>query len=155
MTRRQPRSTRTDTLFPYTTLFRSSGWIHNDVLRGDDRGSTEEIEVELDMRGHELSHAGVGRIHGMSDLLGSSIVTTVPEGVDPETVVAWTGGNILIGGDGNDTFEGRGGNDFIHGDAWLNVRISVRHLDEAGNATPMNALPHDRKSVVQVQRGSV
>src|SRR3546814_13393104 len=27
MIRRQPRSTRTDTLFPYTTLFRSSGTV--------------------------------------------------------------------------------------------------------------------------------
>src|SRR3546814_19443255 len=27
MTRRPPRSTRTDTLFPYTTLFRSHGWL--------------------------------------------------------------------------------------------------------------------------------
>src|SRR3546814_11939077 len=27
MIRRPPRSTRTDTLFPYTTLFRSYGWI--------------------------------------------------------------------------------------------------------------------------------
>src|SRR3546814_11219967 len=26
MIRRPPRSTRTDTLFPYTTLFRSNGW---------------------------------------------------------------------------------------------------------------------------------
>src|SRR3546814_12637366 len=26
MIRRPPRSTRTDTLFPYTTLFRSEGW---------------------------------------------------------------------------------------------------------------------------------
>src|SRR3546814_14415760 len=26
MIRRPPRSTRTDTLFPYTTLFRSTGW---------------------------------------------------------------------------------------------------------------------------------
>src|SRR3546814_9708131 len=26
MIRRPPRSTRTDTLFPYTTLFRSQGW---------------------------------------------------------------------------------------------------------------------------------
>src|SRR5690606_6894951 len=86
-----------------------SGWIHNDVLRGDDRGSKEEIEVELDMTGHELTHAGVDRINGIRELLGSSIVSTVPEGVDPETVVAWTGGNILLGGDGNDTFEGRGG----------------------------------------------
>src|SRR3546814_18701878 len=28
MIRRPPRSTRTDTLFPYTTLFRSFEWIH-------------------------------------------------------------------------------------------------------------------------------
>src|SRR3546814_9320077 len=27
MIRRPPRSTRTDTLFPYTTLFRSSTWV--------------------------------------------------------------------------------------------------------------------------------
>src|SRR3546814_3897016 len=32
MIRRPPRSTRTDTLFPYTTLFRSGGW-HPDCLR--------------------------------------------------------------------------------------------------------------------------
>src|SRR3546814_3976686 len=30
MIRRPPRSTRTDTLFPYTTLFRSQGVTHND-----------------------------------------------------------------------------------------------------------------------------
>src|SRR3546814_7146344 len=29
MTRRPPRSTRTDTLFPYTTLFRSEGQTHS------------------------------------------------------------------------------------------------------------------------------
>src|SRR3546814_414529 len=29
MIRRPPRSTRTDTLFPYTTLFRSPGWAYN------------------------------------------------------------------------------------------------------------------------------
>src|SRR3546814_8405064 len=34
MTRRPPRSTRTDTLFPYTTLFRSSGDDTWDVLTG-------------------------------------------------------------------------------------------------------------------------
>src|SRR3546814_13463298 len=37
MIRRPPRSTRTDTLFPYTTLFRSNNpaplWIPNDWLR--------------------------------------------------------------------------------------------------------------------------
>src|SRR3546814_6482722 len=30
MIRRPPRSTRTDTLFPYTTLFRSDGFVHRD-----------------------------------------------------------------------------------------------------------------------------
>src|SRR3546814_7250685 len=32
MIRRPPRSTRTDTLFPYTTLFRSSMWEGTDIL---------------------------------------------------------------------------------------------------------------------------
>src|SRR3546814_18220712 len=31
MLRRPPRSTRTDTLFPYTTLFRSRGVMHFDI----------------------------------------------------------------------------------------------------------------------------
>src|SRR3546814_1007589 len=39
MSRRPPRSTRTDTLFPYTTLFRS---LHRDAvdLRDRDRGAS-------------------------------------------------------------------------------------------------------------------
>src|SRR3546814_12728085 len=32
MIRRPPRSTRTDTLFPYTTLFRSMGELQNETL---------------------------------------------------------------------------------------------------------------------------
>src|SRR3546814_242954 len=35
MIRRPPRSTRTDTLFPYTTLFRSLGWWSQPSLRPD------------------------------------------------------------------------------------------------------------------------
>src|SRR3546814_4883863 len=40
MIRRPPRSTRTDTLFPYTTLFRSHGraLLSHLLRRGDDRG---------------------------------------------------------------------------------------------------------------------
>src|SRR3546814_9237495 len=34
MIRRPPRSTRTDTLFPYTTLFRSVGLLHQHALEG-------------------------------------------------------------------------------------------------------------------------
>src|SRR3546814_7642688 len=32
MIRRPPRSTRTDTLFPYTTLFRSRAWASNPIM---------------------------------------------------------------------------------------------------------------------------
>src|SRR3546814_14492127 len=40
MIRRQPRSTRTDTLFPYTTLFRSEGGAE------EERGSGQHAAVE-------------------------------------------------------------------------------------------------------------
>src|SRR3546814_20654699 len=32
MIRRPPRSTRTDTLFPYTTLFRSSAYLYSQIM---------------------------------------------------------------------------------------------------------------------------
>src|SRR3546814_19849569 len=41
MLRRQPRSTRTDTLFPYTTLFRSR------VVLGERGGNVENRVIEL------------------------------------------------------------------------------------------------------------
>src|SRR3546814_6588565 len=40
MIRRPPRSTRTDTLFPYTTLFRST------QLQGPERGSSNDRQQE-------------------------------------------------------------------------------------------------------------
>ena len=45
-------------------------------------------------------------------------------------VASFNGGNIILGGAGGDRIEGRGGNDFIDGDAWLNVRISVRENND-------------------------
>src|SRR3546814_1130143 len=44
MIRRPPRSTRTDTLFPYTTLFRSLGLV-DDVQAVDARDEREGTEV--------------------------------------------------------------------------------------------------------------
>src|SRR5262249_26478795 len=35
-------------------------------------------------------------------------------------------GNIILGGEGSDIIAGQGADDVIDGDAWLNVRISVR-----------------------------
>ncbi|MBU6373240.1 MAG: cadherin-like domain-containing protein [Alphaproteobacteria bacterium] len=42
----------------------------------------------------------------------------------PAGPVAFSNGNILLGGAGNDTIEGRGGNDIIDGDAWLHVELT-------------------------------
>src|SRR5262249_12827210 len=42
-------------------------------------------------------------------------------------------GNIILGGSGSDIIEGRGGDDLIDGDRWLNVRVSVRaNVDGSG-----------------------
>src|SRR3546814_8811652 len=47
MIRRPPRSTRTDTLFPYTTLFRSrSGFEGKLVFLADERLKTGDLRVE-------------------------------------------------------------------------------------------------------------
>ncbi|MFC1459396.1 peroxidase family protein, partial [Microvirga arabica] len=117
-----------------------SGWDKNDVLKGDNRGAADpnvEPEVpgvpdlagaETTMVNHELTQAGVNRIEGMRDLLGSWVAPapTTP-GVDLESIIAFDDGNILLGGGGSDVIEGRGGNDVIDGDSWMNVRIRIVH----------------------------
>ncbi|HWH15311.1 MAG TPA: peroxidase family protein, partial [Miltoncostaeaceae bacterium] len=91
-----------------------SGWRHDDVLRGDDRGTGGD--AERGMEGHELRRPGL--IDGLQELLG-------------EDADGFTGGNIILGGGGSDLIEGRGGNDLIDGDAWLNVQ-----LEGPNHATP-------------------
>src|SRR3546814_11427681 len=61
MIRRPPRSTRTDTLFPYTTLFRSTDAWHPIHLKGNDQAVPVNravlIERVLDVEAHILSFA--------------------------------------------------------------------------------------------------
>src|SRR3546814_5106167 len=52
MIRRPPRSTRTDTLFPYTTLFRSDV-----VLRGN---QLDVVLLALVLQPHRVPHLGIG-----------------------------------------------------------------------------------------------
>ena len=99
----------------------ASGWIGDDILRGDSRnGDTVDADGnplpidEFSFTGHELNEEGIARITGLSTLL---------TGATGFSGIAFTGGNILIGGDGNDIIEGRGGDDVIDGDAQLNVQI--------------------------------
>ncbi|MGE8499603.1 MAG: peroxidase family protein [Pseudomonas sp.] len=101
-----------------------SGWRHNDILIGDNRGE-DVVAGENSLFNHELTQSGVDRIAGLEAILGSAINPRANP-LNPSDPVVFNGGNILLGGGGNDTITGRGGDDYIDGDNWLNVRISVR-----------------------------
>src|SRR3546814_11257139 len=71
MLRRQPRSTRTDTLFPYTTLFRSvryyaGGAIGEDIVAPDRRGVAERLRRS----GRNREPLRSGEAHRQFDIVG-------------------------------------------------------------------------------------
>lgn len=103
-----------------------SGWKYDDVLTGTIRPTGTAGEPGGILNGplsdSKLLQKDVAMIAGLQQLLGVAAV------VDGEAVVfdPVNGGDILIGGGGNDRFIGKAGDDLIDGDAWLNVRVSVR-----------------------------
>ncbi|WP_336270584.1 peroxidase family protein [Vreelandella arctica] len=112
-----------------------SGWVHDDILRGDDRSDEEEEVTPLiadptpegNFVHNELDQAGIDRIDGLDRLITPDMMRNAEywaDGSGTEKLV-FTGGNILLGGGGSDRIEGRGGDDVIDGDAWLNVRIAI------------------------------
>src|SRR3546814_1586544 len=60
MIRRPPRSTRTDTLFPYTTLFRSA-WRSRATRQGPARGAGAEWHTSVRADGRQPGRAGEDR----------------------------------------------------------------------------------------------
>jgi hypothetical protein len=108
-----------------------SGSSFNDLLRGDDRDAAELENDGLSgsfPNHHVLNAAGIARIAGLAALL-------------PDGATSWGEGNIILGGAGSDLIEGRGGNDIIDGDAWLNVQL------HAPGRNPANSL-HELKADV-------
>src|SRR3546814_1953678 len=80
MIRRPPRSTRTDTLFPYTTLFRSPGFR---CVAGPDRAGSfppvAESRGELGARGRDMPRRG--GIRAFAGLFGGAAQSAlVPAG---------------------------------------------------------------------------
>src|SRR3546814_21202686 len=65
MIRRPPRSTRTDTLFPYTTLFRSVHWLQHGLERMVrlDRHDRES-DVFRGERRAVMEHGGLDQLEG-------------------------------------------------------------------------------------------
>src|SRR3546814_17972890 len=69
MIRRPPRSTRTDTLFPYTTLFRSNGAIRYSACRGTgQRGQLSKPQDRLGRRCRTHHYRGVSRSAALMSL---------------------------------------------------------------------------------------
>src|SRR3546814_5024166 len=62
MIRRPPRSTRTDTLFPYTTLFRSVAGVVNFILDEDFSGIKGEVQSGITSRGDGESYKFGGAV---------------------------------------------------------------------------------------------
>ena len=105
-----------------------SGWKHDDILTGAIRPRLGENFADA------LTQDGVNRIDGMREFLGIG-----PQGAAPGTEVVFEsdvniGGEIILGGDGSDVIRGNIGNDILDGDAWLNVRISVRASKDPSSA---------------------
>src|SRR3546814_1912813 len=79
--RRPPRSTRTDTLFPYTTLFRSLGAFFAGMILGETRLSQRAAEETLPLRDAfaVLFFVSVGMLFNPTILIERpwSVLTTV------------------------------------------------------------------------------
>jgi Ca2+-binding RTX toxin-like protein len=131
-----------------------SGSAFDDVIKGDNfipyqQGSTiGGVGIAGGFTGCDaLDQAGLDRIHGLAAIVsltsGTDAQAQDATGVGhvagltcPLRGAFWGGGNILLGGAGSDTLEGRGGNDIIDGDRTLTVRISVRSgVDADGKPT--------------------
>ncbi|MEN8582448.1 peroxidase family protein [Burkholderia sp. RS01] len=109
----------------------NSGSAFNDVIKGDD-----VVPTAVGGAGFSgcdvLDQAGIDRIAGLGAILPAPSTPLAPiaaasaMGACPLDGPVWGDGNILLGGLGSDKIEGRGGNDVIDGDRYLQVRISVR-----------------------------
>ena len=88
-----------------------SGSAFDDEIFGSDAVDLSTTS-EGGARGSVLTAEGIALISGLQAVVGAG-------------VTSFSTGNILLGGDGSDVIEGRGGNDIIDGDKWLNVRIGV------------------------------
>ena len=119
----------------YRMVDGASGWKFDDILLGDSRVNDPAAPPELfNLPGTELmpgtppvavpakgvagqvnfrGGSGAAKITGLTELVVTGFGATLP----------FNAGNILLGGEGSDTIEGRGGDDLIDGDRWLNVQL--------------------------------
>ena len=108
-----------------------SGWKHDDkltgaaVLRGAAGGAGAGPGNPADES--DLKSQNVSLINGFAELLGLTPAQVAAMPFNTSVIDIRQGAEVIIGGGGNDTIKGNLGNDYIDGDAWLNVRIRVTH----------------------------
>ena len=108
-----------------------SGSHHDDFLFGDDADAATIAGAGIPPFGSILLDPSV--IDGLQDFLNDFLGTPITP-----VVTSFDAGNIILGGEGSDFIMGQGGDDLIDGDAWLNVRISVRsELDRSSSSSPV------------------
>ena len=122
-----------------------SGTNFNDLLAGDNRTAADLANDGLTgvANGHVLNAAGIARISGLAAIL-------------PAGATTWGDGNIILGGPGSDRIEGRGGDDILDGDRWLNVQLMAPN-PAGGPALLANSL-HELKADVfagRINPGSI
>src|SRR3546814_1426484 len=75
MIRRPPRSTRTDTLFPYTTLFRSGGdRPRNGGARHGGVRRSAPLRSNISQIRKETTHVQIGRAHVLTPVTNAHLV---------------------------------------------------------------------------------
>ncbi|MEQ1816954.1 MAG: peroxidase family protein [Nitrosomonas sp.] len=108
----------------YNFVEAASGWNFNDIIRGDDKTFLElELIDPITGQNNALDEVnGTGQVgHSAADRIAQITgLSAVLGGAN-----AFSAGNILLGGGGSDTFEGRAGDDILDGDAWLDIRIKA------------------------------
>ncbi len=93
-----------------------SGWSGNDTLKGD------SFNPLIPFLGSELTLEGRARINGLDQ------ITPAAFPIDPNTGLPFASlvlGDIILGGGGSDVLEGRGEDDIIDGDRWLNAQLEA------------------------------
>ncbi len=108
----------------YNFVEAASGWNFNDIIRGDDKTFLElELIDPITGQNNALDDVnGIGQVgHSAADRI--ALITGLSAVLGGAN--AFSAGNILLGGGGSDTFEGRAGDDILDGDAWLDIRIKA------------------------------
>lgn len=100
----------------YASMEGLSGTRFNDTLSGSDAVAADRVPAAQGgtegYAGSALDEAGIALIKNLQELLGQG-------------VTSYSAGDIILGGDGSDRITGRGGDDIIDGDKWLDVQIGV------------------------------